>query len=97
MHCSKFCLDIASDTPSSNRLIDAIASHHAPVIVSDDFELPYEDVIDYYLFCIFDPTSDAVEEEMNGLEWQTLKEVEKFFEFQYPSREGDVIQMILNY
>ncbi|KAL3575746.1 hypothetical protein D5086_023847 [Populus alba] len=85
MHCSKFCLDIASDTPSSNRLIDAIASHHAPVIVSDDFELPYEDVIDYYLFCIFDPTSDAVEEEflvnlirsIKKDEWARMADVER--------------------
>uniref|UniRef100_A0A2P2N7Z7 Uncharacterized protein n=1 Tax=Rhizophora mucronata TaxID=61149 RepID=A0A2P2N7Z7_RHIMU len=26
--------------------------------------------------------------------WQKLKEVENLFEFQYPSREGDAVQMI---
>jgi hypothetical protein len=85
MHSSKFCLDIASDTTSSNRLTDAIASHYAPVIVSDDFELPYEDVIDYYLFCIFVPTSDAVEEKflLNLIrsikkdQWARMAEVER--------------------
>jgi hypothetical protein len=26
--------------------------------------------------------------------WNRLKEVEKFFEFQFPSKEGDAVQMI---
>jgi len=106
MHSSKFCLDIASDTPSSNRLIDAIASHCVPVIISDDIEFPYEDVIDYSQFCISVRTSNVVREKflLNLITsikndewtrmWKRLKEVENFSEFQYPSREGDVIQMI---
>ncbi|KAJ6686562.1 EXOSTOSIN FAMILY-LIKE PROTEIN [Salix purpurea] len=44
MASSKFCLNIAGDTPSSNRLFDAIASRCVPVIISDDIELPFEDV-----------------------------------------------------
>uniref|UniRef100_A0A5B6YWC4 Putative arabinosyltransferase ARAD1 n=1 Tax=Davidia involucrata TaxID=16924 RepID=A0A5B6YWC4_DAVIN len=106
MHSSKFCLNIAGDTPSSNRLFDAIASHCVPVIISDDIELPYEDVMDYSEFCIFVRTSDALKEKFLinlirsiGREewtrmWARLKEVEIFFEFQYPSKEGDAIQMI---
>lgn len=62
MRASKFCLNIAGDTPSSNRLFDAIASHCVPVIISDKIELPYEDVIDYSEFCIFVYTSDAIKE-----------------------------------
>ena len=106
MHSSKFCLNIAGDTPSSNRLFDAIASHCVPVIISDDIELPYENVLDYSQFCIFVRTSDAVREKflVNLIRsikkdewtrmWKRLKEVENFFEFQYPSREGDAVQMI---
>lgn len=106
MHSSKFCLNIAGDTPSSNRLFDAIASHCVPVIISDDIELPYEDVLNYSDFCIFVRTSDAIKgnfllnfirsikkDEWSRM-WQKLKEVEKFFEFQYPSKEGDAVQMI---
>ncbi|KAJ9163609.1 hypothetical protein P3X46_023258 [Hevea brasiliensis] len=48
----KFCLNIAGDTPSSNRLFDAIVSHCVPVIISDDIELPFEDVLDYLEFSI---------------------------------------------
>ncbi|KAL0453372.1 UNVERIFIED_CONTAM: putative arabinosyltransferase A [Sesamum latifolium] len=63
MHSSKFCLNIAGDTPSSNRLFDAIASHCVPVIISDEIELPFEDVLDYSEFCIFIRTSDALRED----------------------------------
>ncbi|KAG8372294.1 hypothetical protein BUALT_Bualt12G0051300 [Buddleja alternifolia] len=106
MHSSKFCLNIAGDTPSSNRLYDAIASHCVPVIISDEIELPFEDVIDYSEFCIFVRASDAVKEKFLinlikniGKEewtrmWRRLKEVEHFYEFQYPSQENDAVQMI---
>ncbi|KAG5041909.1 hypothetical protein JHK85_006138 [Glycine max] len=106
MRSSKFCLNIAGDTPSSNRLFDAIASHCVPVIISDEIELPYEDVIDYSQFCVFVRTRDALKkrylinfirsigkEEWTRM-WNRLKEVESFFEFQFPSKEGDAVQMI---
>ncbi|OVA08851.1 Exostosin-like [Macleaya cordata] len=106
MHSSKFCLNIAGDTPSSNRLFDAIASHCVPVIISDEIELPYEDVLDYSEFCIFVRTSDAIKEKflINLIRsiskeewtrmWNKLKEIEGLFEFQYPSKENDAVQMI---
>ncbi|WJX25468.1 hypothetical protein P8452_14504 [Trifolium repens] len=106
MRSSKFCLNIAGDTPSSNRLFDAIASHCVPVIISDEIELPFEDVLDYSEFCIFVPTRDAIEENylINFIRsigkeewtkmWNKLKEVEHFFEYNFPSKEGDAVQMI---
>ncbi|XP_065013558.1 probable arabinosyltransferase ARAD1 [Musa acuminata AAA Group] len=106
MHSSKFCLNIAGDTPSSNRLFDAIASHCVPVIISDDIELPYEDVLDYSKFCIFVRKFDAIKkgflmtlirsvsrEDWTQM-WQRLKEVEGYFEFQYPSKKDDAVQMV---
>ncbi|KAK7290693.1 hypothetical protein RIF29_05294 [Crotalaria pallida] len=106
MRSSKFCLNIAGDTPSSNRLFDAIVSHCIPVIISDEIELPYEDVLDYTEFCIFIRTSDALREKflINFIKsigkgewtrmWNKLKEVKNYFEFQFPSKEGDAVQMI---
>ncbi|KAK7336331.1 hypothetical protein VNO77_16868 [Canavalia gladiata] len=106
MRSSKFCLNIAGDTPSSNRLFDAIASHCVPVIISDEIELPYEDVIDYSEFCIFVRTRDALKKKflINFIRsiqkdewtrmWNKLKEIQPFFEFQFPSKEGDAVQMI---
>lgn len=106
MHSSKFCLNIAGDTPSSNRLFDAIASHCVPVIISDEIELPYEDVLDYSEFCIFVRNSDAIKDKflINLIRnigrdewtrmWTRLQEIEHLFEYQYPSKEGDAVQMV---
>ncbi|CAL4911847.1 unnamed protein product [Urochloa decumbens] len=106
MHSSKFCLNIAGDTPSSNRLFDAIVSHCVPVIISDDIELPYEDALDYSKFSIFVRSSDAVKKGylmslISGVSkqqwtmmWKRLKEVDKHFEYQYPSQKDDAVQMI---
>ncbi|XP_006662697.2 probable arabinosyltransferase ARAD1 [Oryza brachyantha] len=106
MHSSKFCLNIAGDTPSSNRLFDAIVSHCVPVIISDDIELPYEDALDYSKFSIFVRSSDAVKKGylmrlIRGVSnhqwtkmWKQLKEVDKHFEYQFPSQKDDAVQMI---
>ncbi|KAF0919834.1 hypothetical protein E2562_031690 [Oryza meyeriana var. granulata] len=106
MASSKFCLNIAGDTPSSNRLFDAIVSHCVPVIISDDIELPFEDVLDYSEFCVFVRASDATkkglllrllrgitQDEWTAM-WRRLKEVAHHFEYQYPSQPGDAVQMI---
>ncbi|KAG9451295.1 hypothetical protein H6P81_011260 [Aristolochia fimbriata] len=106
MSSSKFCLNIAGDTPSSNRLFDAIASHCVPVIISDHIELPFEDVLDYSQFCVFVRGADAVKpgfllnllrgikrEEWTSM-WKRLKEIAPHFEFKYPSQPGDAVDMI---
>ncbi|KAK6925011.1 Exostosin, GT47 domain [Dillenia turbinata] len=106
MASSKFCLNIAGDTPSSNRLFDAIASHCVPVIISDEIELPFEDVLDYSEFCIFVGASDAVKKGylltlLRGIGrdkwtkmWERLKQIVHHFEYQYPSHSGDAVDMI---
>ncbi|CAM8986389.1 hypothetical protein QQ045_023211 [Rhodiola kirilowii] len=103
---SKFCLSIAGDTPSSNRLFDAIASHCVPVIISDDIELPFEDRLDYTEFSIFVRATDALkkghivnllrkmERDEWSQMWKKLKRVQKHFEYEYPSRRGDAVEMI---
>lgn len=106
MTSSKFCLNIAGDTPSSNRLFDAIVSHCVPVIISDEIELPFEDVIDYTEFCIFVRASDAVKNGyvlklLRGIKreqwtkkWEKLKEIVRHFQYQYPSLPCDAVDMI---
>lgn len=106
MASSKFCLNIAGDTPSSNRLFDAIASHCVPVIISDEIELPFEDILDYSEFSIFVRSSDAVKKGylLNHLRsikrerwtkmWERLKEISRHFEYQFPSQPGDAVDMI---
>ena len=106
MASSKFCLNIAGDTPSSNRLFDAIVSHCVPVIISDEIELPFEDVIDYSEFCIFVHASDAVKKGyllnlLRGIKrdqwtkmWEKLKEIVRHLQYQYPSQPCDAVDMI---
>ncbi|CAL4914182.1 unnamed protein product [Urochloa decumbens] len=106
MRASKFCLNIAGDTPSSNRLFDSIVSHCVPVIISDEIELPFEDILDYSKFSVIVRGADAVKKgflmnlirgisrEEWTLMWNRLKEVEKHFEYQYPSQPDDAVQMI---
>ncbi|GFY83360.1 exostosin family protein [Actinidia rufa] len=47
MSKSIFCLNPAGDTPSSARLFDAVVSGCIPVIVIDEWELPFEEMLDY--------------------------------------------------
>lgn len=106
MASSKFCLTIAGDTPSSNRLFDAIVSHCVPVIISDDIELPFEDVVDYSEFVIFVRAKDASKKGyllklIRGVQrekwidmWRRLKKIAPHFEYEYPSKPGDAVDMI---
>jgi hypothetical protein len=106
MSMSKFCLNIAGDTPSSNRLFDAIVSHCVPVIISDEIELPFEDVLDYSEFSLFVRSTDAIKKgyllkflrsikrkEWTKM-WERLKEITHHFEYQYPSKPEDAVNMI---
>lgn len=106
MRGSKFCLNIAGDTPSSNRLFDSIASHCVPVIISDDIELPFEDELDYSEFCVFIKSEDALKEKyvINLLRsitrvqwtflWKRLKAVGRHFEYQHPTKPYDAVNMV---
>ncbi|XVE74789.1 hypothetical protein DITRI_Ditri12bG0046400 [Diplodiscus trichospermus] len=106
MRSSKFCLHPAGDTPSSCRLFDAIVSHCVPVIVSDKIELPYEDEIDYTEFSIFFSMKEALEPDymVNKLRqfpkdrwvemWKRLKNISHHYEFQYPPKKEDAVNMI---
>lgn len=106
MRSSKFCLHPAGDTPSSCRLFDAIVSHCIPVIVSSRIELPFEDEIDYSEFSLFFSVEEALKPDylLDQLRqmpkekwvemWSKLKNVSSHYEFQYPTRKGDAVNMI---
>lgn len=106
MQGSKFCLHLAGDTPSSNRLFDAIASHCVPVIISDDIELPYEDDLDFSEFCLFIKSSDALQKDfvINLLRsigneewtrmWKRLQEVDHHFKYEHPTKPNDAVNMV---
>ncbi|KAI3681706.1 hypothetical protein L6452_36509 [Arctium lappa] len=94
------------DTPSSNRLFDAIVSHCVPVVVSDQIDLPFEDELDYTKFAVFFSVKEAlvrgymVQQLRKLLKdwwlqmWRRLKEVAHHFENQYPPKKDDAMNMI---
>ncbi|KAL5537793.1 hypothetical protein UlMin_042233 [Ulmus minor] len=106
MRSSKFCLHPAGDTPSSCRLFDAIVSHCVPVIVSDQIELPFEDELDYNQFSLFFSFKEALEpgymvDKLRKFPkgkwvemWTQLKNVSQHFEFQYPPKKEDAVNML---
>lgn len=106
MRSSKFCLHPAGDTPSSNRLFDAIASHCVPVIVSDHIELPFEAELDYTKFSLFFSVKEAlvpgyIVEHLRKIPenewlkmWARLKEIAHHFEYQFPPKKDDAVNMI---
>ncbi|CAI7933127.1 unnamed protein product [Closterium sp. NIES-54] len=104
MRTSQFCLHPAGDTPSACRMFDAIVNLCVPVVVSDDIELPFEDVLDYREFAVFVPTVKAVRKGylgklLRGLKMQSrlpamqqrLREVRHFFE--WDAEDGTVNQV----
>lgn len=106
MRFSKFCLDPAGDTPSSCRLFDAIVSHCVPVIVSDKIELPFEDELDYTKFSLFFSFEEALKpgymvEQLRKFPkekwvemWKELKNISHHYEFQYPPKREDAVNML---
>lgn len=106
MRSAKFCLHPAGDTPSSCRLFDAIVSHCVPVIVSDRIELPYENELDYTEFSIFFSVQEALQpgyivNELRKIPkekwlemWESLKSISHHFEFQYPPKKDDAVNML---
>ncbi|KAH6823167.1 Exostosin family protein [Perilla frutescens var. hirtella] len=106
MRSSKFCLHPAGDTPSSCRLFDAIVSHCVPVIVSDRIELPFESEMDYKEFSIFLSVNEVLKpgylvNELRRVSkekwinmWLRLKNISHHFEFQYPPKKEDAVNMI---
>lgn len=92
MHTSKFCLNPAGDTPSACRLFDSIVSLCIPVIVSDNIELPFEDVIDYKRIAIFVETTASLKP---GYLVKILRRVssEKILEYQKELKKVRIIYL----
>ncbi|KAD4983250.1 hypothetical protein E3N88_19921 [Mikania micrantha] len=98
--------EATGDTPSSNRLFDAIVSHCVPVVISDHIELPFESELDYTKFSLFFSVKEALvpgymvehlrkipENEWLKM-WARLKEITHHFEYQFPPKKEDAVNMI---
>lgn len=57
---SKLCLVPEGDTPSSPRLFDAIVAGCVPVVLSNNIDLPFNELLDWTKFSLHPSTSDFI-------------------------------------
>jgi hypothetical protein len=103
---STFCICPRGFAAWSQRLYDSIMLGCIPVVISDQIELPFEDVIDYRKFIVKVDDRDIyrLREILTGIpqhvieaKQRYLRRVWKIFSYQRPvSEEGDAFDTILS-
>lgn len=102
---SKFCLCPSGHEVASPRIVEAIYAECVPVILSQNYVLPFSDVLKWEEFSIQLDVSDiprlktvlrAVPEEKYWRLKEGLKVVRRHFMLNQPPKRFDVFHMILH-
>ena len=105
MKKSKYCLCPSGHEVASPRIVEAIYAECVPVLISQDYILPFSDVLDWNSFSIQVSVSElpnlkkilmGISEGKHRKLHEAVKQVQRHFMINDPPKKYDVFHMIIH-